>query len=190
MLESEKYKKMKNMKCYAYIIAGVVLQTIIILVFALTVMRIKTPSIRLRSVAVQNLNYNASGVVPHFNMTMIMEIAVKNTNFGHFRFDNTTANITFGSVVVGHGEIIKSRASARKTKRMNVTVDIGSSSAISDENELSTELSSGTLTLTGVAKLRGKVTLMKVMKKRKTAEMNCTMTVNLISHAVQDLDCE
>ena len=39
--------------------------------------------------------------------------------------------------------------------------------------------------LTGVARFRGKETLMKVMKKRKTAEMNCTMTVNLTSHAVQ-----
>ncbi|XVF52993.1 hypothetical protein PTKIN_Ptkin05aG0062500 [Pterospermum kingtungense] len=65
----------------------------------------------------------------------------------------------------------KSRASARKTERMNVTADIGSSSSgiVSDENELSTELSSGTLTLTGVARLTGKVTLIKVMKKRKTA---------------------
>ncbi|XP_022754110.1 late embryogenesis abundant protein At1g64065-like [Durio zibethinus] len=190
MLESEKYKKMQNMKCYAYIVAGVVFQTIIILVFALTVMRIKTPRVRVRSVTVQNLNYNASGA-PHFNMTLIMEIAVKNTNFGHFRFENTTANITFGSVVVGRGEIIKSRARARKTKRMNVAVDIVSSSAISDGNdELRTELSSGTLRLAGVARLRGKVTLMKMMKKSKTAEMNCTMTVNLSSHALQDLDCE
>ncbi|XP_021295511.1 uncharacterized protein LOC110425052 [Herrania umbratica] len=188
MLESEKYKRMQNMKCYAYIIAGVVFQTIIILVFALTVMRIKTPSARLRSVTVQSLNYNASGV-PHFNMRLIMEIAVKNKNFGHFRFDNTTANVTFGSVMVGDGEIVKSRARARKTKRMNVTVDV-SSSAVSDEDGLRTQLSSGTLTLTGVARLRGKVTLMKLMKKRKTAEMNCTMTVNLNSHAVQDLDCE
>lgn len=161
------------------------MQTIIILVFVLTIICIKTPSVTLTSVTFQNLNYiNASSgvLLPHFNMTLIMEIAVKNTNFGHFRFDNTTANVTYGSVVVGNGEIIKSRASARKTKRTNVTVDIG--------NQLSTELSSGSLTLTGVARLRGKVTLMKLMKKRKTAEMNCTITLNLTSNAGQDLDCE
>jgi len=46
------------------------------------------------------------------------------------------------------------------------------------------------LTLTGLASLRGKVTLMKVMKKRKTAKMNCTMTVQLETRAVHNLDCE
>ncbi|KAL4599250.1 hypothetical protein ACB092_11G113800 [Castanea dentata] len=188
MLESQKLKNMQNMKCYAYIIAGVVLQTIIILVFALTVMRIKTPSVRLTSVTVQNLKYNTTGS-PTFSMNLIAEIAVKNKNFGHFRFDDSTTNVTYGDVIVGDGDIIKGRANARKTKRFNVTIDI-SSNGVTDSAKLSNELKSGNLTLTGLASLRGKVTLMKVMKKRKTAKMNCKMTVQLETTAVHNLDCE
>ncbi|KAM3711990.1 hypothetical protein ACB098_01G150700 [Castanea mollissima] len=177
MLESQKLKNMQNMKCYAYIIAGVVFQTIIILVFALTVMRIKTPSVRLTSVTVQNLVYNTTGS-PAFSMNLIAEIAVKNKNFGHFRFDNSTTNVTYGDMIVGDGDIIKGRANARKTKRFNVTIDI-SSIGITDSEILSNELN-----------LRGKVTLMKVMKKRKTAKMNCKMTIQLETRAVHNLDCE
>ena len=188
MLESQKSKNMQNMKCYAYIIAGVVFQTIIILVFALTVMRIKTPSLRLRSVTVQNLEYNTTGT-PLFSMTLNAEIAVKNKNFGHFRFDNTTTNVTYGDVIVGHGDIIKGRANAKKTKRFNVTIDV-SSNGVTDSAKLSNELNSGNLTLTSLASLRGKVTVMKIMKKGKTAKMNCTMTVNLESRVVHNLDCE
>ncbi|KAF5460612.1 hypothetical protein F2P56_020470 [Juglans regia] len=190
MLESEKFKNMQNRKCYAYIIAGVVFQTIIILVFALTVMRIKTPSVRIRSVTVQNLTYNAPNSPAFFTVTLNAEIAVKNKNFGHFRFDKSTANVTFENVVVGDGDIIKGRAKARKTKRMNVTIDVSSNGVVTDGAELNNELNSGNLTLTCLARLRGKVTLMKMMKKRKTADMNCTMTVDLKSQAVHVLDCE
>ncbi|KAK9276179.1 hypothetical protein L1049_005710 [Liquidambar formosana] len=189
MLESEKFKNMQNRKCYAYIIAGVVFQTIIILVFALTVMRIKTPSVRLRAVTVQNLHYNASATSPYFNMTLIAEIAVKNKNFGHFRFDNSTASVTYGGTTVGDGELLKGRTSARKTKRVNVTMDV-SSNGFSDSTELSNELNSGILRLSSQANLRGKVTLMKVMKKRKTTKMNCTMSVDLDSSIVQILNCK
>ncbi|KAF5478178.1 hypothetical protein F2P56_004761 [Juglans regia] len=192
MLESEKFKSRQNRKCFAYIIAGVVFQTIIILVFALTVMRIKTPSARLRSVTVDNLNYSASGS-PFFSMTLNAEIAVKNKNFGHFKFDHSTANVSYnGNAVVGYGDIIKGRAKARKTKKMTVTIDVTSiNTGVSvDTAKLSNELNSGNVTLTSLARLRGKVTLMKVMKKKKTAEMNCTMTVDLKSKAVHILDCE
>lgn len=192
MLESEKFKSMQNRKCYAYIIAGVVLQTIIILVFALTVMRIKTPSVRLRSVTVQNLNYNASGS-SFFSMTLNAEITVKNKNFGHFKFDHSTANITYGNGhIVGYGDIMEGRAKARKTKKMSVIIDVSTinTGVGSDRAKLSDELNSGNVTLTSLARLRGKVTLMKVMKKKKTAEMNCTMTVDLKSGAVHALVCE
>ncbi|KAG2677150.1 hypothetical protein I3760_12G085700 [Carya illinoinensis] len=190
MLESEKFKNMQNRKCYAYIIAGVVFQTIIILVFALTVMRIKTPSVRLRSVTVQNLTYNASNSPAFFTLTLNAEIAVKNKNFGHFRFEKSTANVTFANAVVGDGDIIKGRAKARKTKRMNVAIDVSSNGVVIDGAKLNNELNSGNLTLTCLSRLRGKVTLMKMMKKRKTADMNCTMTVDLKSQAVHVLDCE
>ncbi|KAL5551862.1 hypothetical protein UlMin_002038 [Ulmus minor] len=186
MLESEKLKRRsQNLKCYGYILAFVVFQIAVILIFSLTVMRVKTPSLRLTSVTLRNLNYNTTS----FDMTLVAQIAVKNKNFGHFRFDNSTVNVTYGGVIVGDGDIVKARAKARKTRRMNVTIEL-SSNGVSDDTKLRNDLSSGNLTLSSLASVRGKVTIMKVMKKRKTANMNCTMIVNLPSQTVHDLACE
>ena len=184
MLESEKWKRSQNAKCYVYILAFVVLQVAVILAFALIVMRVKTPSVRVRSVHVQSLTYNET--TPSLDMTIVAEIAVRNKNFGRFKFDNTTANVTYGGVLVGEGHITKARASARKTKRMNVTIE-ATFDRVSDAAKLRSELGSGNLTFTSVARVRGEVAVM-LIKKKKTANMNCTMTVDLERQTVHGLD--
>ncbi|XP_068309378.1 late embryogenesis abundant protein At1g64065-like [Pyrus communis] len=190
MLESERFKKIQqNRKCFAYIAIFVVFQIIVLAIFGATVMKIKTPNVRLRSVTVQSLDYSSGSNSPFFNMTLIAEVSVRNKNFGHFKFDPTKANVTFGGVIVGQGDIIKARAKARKTKRMNVTIEVNSD-GISDGAKLGTEVSSGNVTLSTLATVRGKVTLMKMMKKRKTAHMNCSMIVNLPNQLVYDLACK
>ncbi|PRQ17572.1 putative Late embryogenesis abundant protein, LEA-14 [Rosa chinensis] len=186
MLESERFKKIqKNRKCFAYIGIFIVFQIIVMTVFGLTVMKIKTPSVRLRSVTVQTLESTSN---TSFTATLIAEVTVKNKNFGSYRFDATKANVTYGDVTLGSGDIIKSRAGLKKTKRLNVTIDVNSS-GVSD-NSLATELTSGNVTLTALSRVTGKVSLMGMMKKRKTANMNCSMIVNVPNKVVYDLTCK
>ncbi|KAA8516106.1 hypothetical protein F0562_019285 [Nyssa sinensis] len=180
----EELRRKKKLKLYAYIAAFAVFQTIVILIFALTVMRIKTPAVRIRSVTVQNLNVQPSS----YSMTLIAEVTVRNKNFGHYKYDNSSVSISHGDAIVGNGEFLKGNAKAKKTRRVNVTMEV-SSNGISDASRLSNEISSGTLMFNSQATLRGKVELMKVMKKRKTAQMNCTMALNLTSGAIQNLSC-
>ncbi|KAK9277093.1 hypothetical protein L1049_006632 [Liquidambar formosana] len=168
-------------KCFAYVAAFVVFQTIIIVVFALTVMRIKSPKLRFGTVEVENFSTaNANSV----SMRLNAQVTVKNTNFGHFKYPNSTATILYGGVAVGEAFIPSGRAKARQTKRFNITVDITSSQISSND------VNSGVLTLTSEAKLNGKVHLMKVIKKKKSAEMSCNMAVNLATRAVQNLTCK
>ncbi|KAI5329052.1 hypothetical protein L3X38_028449 [Prunus dulcis] len=51
-------------------------------------------------------------------------------------------------------------------------------------------LGSGMLTLSCKAKLTGKVELMFIMKKKKSATMDCTMKFDLSSKAIQGLECK
>ncbi|KAF8369382.1 hypothetical protein HHK36_032348 [Tetracentron sinense] len=186
-LQFKELRRKKRIKCYAYIAAFAVFQTIIILVFALTVMRIKTPDVKLRSVTVEGLQVD--NTTPSFSMTLIAEVTVKNKNFGHYKFDNTTATISYGGITVGEAVIAKGRAKARNTRKMNITMAV-TSSQLSGNSNLGSEINSGMVTLSSYAKLSGKVQLMKMMKKRKTAEMNCTMALNLTSKAIQNLNCD
>ncbi|CAA2993031.1 late embryogenesis abundant At1g64065-like [Olea europaea subsp. europaea] len=107
-------------------------------------------------------------------------VLVRNRNFGHYKFDDTMATIKNGDVTIGQFVIPESRAKARSTKRFYIIDDINSSSAGNH---------SGVLPLSVEAKLRGKVHLMKVIKRKKSADMNCTMSINLATNAVQDLNC-
>ncbi|WRX17164.1 Late embryogenesis abundant protein [Theobroma cacao] len=145
-------RRKRNIKCLAYIVAGVIAQTIIILLFVMLVMRIRNPKVRLGGVTVENLNLNSSSSSPSFSMNL-----------------NAQA-----------------RARARSTKKLNVTVSV-SSDKMSRNSALSSDVGSGTINLSSHAKLDGKIHLFKVFKKKKSAEMNCTMEVTTSSKQIQNL---
>ncbi|KAB1215406.1 hypothetical protein CJ030_MR4G025304 [Morella rubra] len=180
--------KRSNSKCLAYVAAFIVFQTIIILVFALTVMRIKSPKVRFGTVAVESLSSSTSNS-SSFDMRLMAQVAIKNTNFGHFKYESSNATIFYGDMAVGEAVIPEGRTKARKTQRFIVPVDI-SSHRLSGNTNLTNDIGSGFLVLSSQAKLSGKVHLMKVIKKKKSGEMSCTMTVNLAQRAIQDLKCK
>ncbi|KAF8379614.1 hypothetical protein HHK36_029055 [Tetracentron sinense] len=181
-------RRKRNIKCFVYVVVGVVLQTIIITVFALTVMRIKSPKVRFGSVTVESLTVGTTPS-PSFSMRLIAQVTVKNTNFGHFKFENSTATFSYGGATVGEALIAKARARARETKRMNIMVDV-TSSDLSGASSLGSDINSGTLRLSSQAKLSGKVHLFKIIKKKKSAEMSCTMSVHIATKTIQDLNCK
>ncbi|CAI9772671.1 unnamed protein product [Fraxinus pennsylvanica] len=171
-IDNDELKKKKRLKCFVYIALFAVFQTIIILVFALTVMRIKTPKVRLGDVSIGSTNGTGE-------FRFSARVLVRNRNFGHYKFDDAIATIKSGDVTIGQFVIPESRAKARSTKRLNIITDINSSSGNN----------SGVLPLSVEAKLQGKVHIMKVIKRKKSADMNCTMSINLATNVVQDLNC-
>ncbi|KAF7138336.1 hypothetical protein RHSIM_Rhsim07G0009600 [Rhododendron simsii] len=178
----------KRRKRLAYIAAFAVFQTVVILVFALVVMRVRSPEVEIDTAEVVGL---IGGPSSHYNMTIAAQLKIKNKNFGDYKYERTAMNISHGGVTVGDGLILKGKADARDTETMLVTARVSSVVALSGET------SSGILVLESKAALRGKVHLMKMwgmhfpmMKKRKVAEMNCVMGINLNSRVVQDMDCD
>lgn len=175
-------------KCLAYVAAFIIFQGIVIAVFALTVMKIKSPKVRFSSVTAENFSSsNTNG--PSFSMDLKAKFAVKNTNFGHFKYENSTVTILYKGMPVGEASIPKARARARSTRRFDISIPI-SSARLTNSANLGNDINSGLLPLTSQAKLSGKVHLMKIIKKKKSGEMSCTMLVNLANRAVQDLKCK
>lgn len=174
--ESMELRKKKRMKRIAYIAAFAVFQTIIILVFALVVMRVKSPKVRLEDI---NVISNGNG-----NIRLSAKVRIKNTNFGRYKFDSSMATLTSGGASVGEFVIPDGRARLKSTKTFYIIVDATNPSGSGAGS------SSGLLQLTAKAELTGKVEFMMVLKKKKTAEMDCTMSVNLSTNFVQDLSCQ
>ncbi|GMI83245.1 hypothetical protein like AT2G46150 [Hibiscus trionum] len=185
---SKELKRKKRMKLLVYALAFAIFQTIVILVFSLTVMRIKNPKFRVQSITVEDLTAAATNP-PSFNMKLNAQVAVKNTNFGHFKFQNTIISFDYGGVGVGEAFVGKRRSKARSTKKMNVTVELNSNNIVNNSS-LQSDIESGFLALSCYSKLIEKVQLMKLIKKKKSSEMKCDMVLNLVTKAVQDIKCQ
>ncbi|KHN25670.1 hypothetical protein glysoja_018244 [Glycine soja] len=55
---------------------------------------------------------------------------------------------------------------------------------------LSIDISSGSLNLTSNVKFSGTVHMLKIINIRKTIEMACAMKLNLTSHTIQGIQCQ
>ncbi|PON43887.1 Late embryogenesis abundant protein [Parasponia andersonii] len=190
-MHSDELKRKKRIKLAIYIAIFAVFQVIVITVFGLVVMRAKSPKLRLSNdIEFQNLNIvNSGSSSPSFDMNFSAQVRVKNSNFGPYKFDNTTAVFTYGGATVGQVIIPKGKAGLKSTKKINVIVSL-SSSQLPNTADLGTELASGTLTLSSTAKMTGKVELMLIMKKKKSANMNCTITIDVNQKKLRSLECK
>ena len=189
--QSKELKQKKRIKWAIYIAVFAVFQTIVITVFALTVMRVKTPKVRLGSTDSVTFHNFTTGnqTSPSFYISFTTQVRVKNTNFGPYKYDSTNATFMYQGVTVGQVIIPKGKAGFRSTKKVSVTVNVNSN-ALPSTTSLGNELGTGVLTLNSHAKFNGKVELLFVMKKKKATEMNCTMTINLSAEKVQSIICE
>ncbi|EOY23370.1 Late embryogenesis abundant protein [Theobroma cacao] len=185
---SKELKKKKRMKCLLYIVLFAVFQTGIILLFALTVMRIRNPKFRVRSGSFTTFNVGTEAS-PSFDLQMNTQFTVKNTNFGHFKYEGGLVTFAYRGTPVGRATIQKARARARSTKKVDVVVEL-SSNGLPNTNELGRDISAGVLTLTSSSKLDGKIHLMKVIKKKKSTQMNCTMDVAIDTRTVRNIICK
>ncbi|KAI8564918.1 hypothetical protein RHMOL_Rhmol03G0220400 [Rhododendron molle] len=175
---TEELRRQKRKKYLIYFAAFVVFQTLIIVLFSLTVMKVKTPKFRIRS------SYSINTFdVPQTNTssTLNAQFVVKNTNFGPYKYDSTTVNFLYNDIQVGSAVISKSKANFLSTKKINVPVDLNLSGNTSN---------SEFLTLTSTARLSGKVELMLIFKKKKAVNMNCTMDVNTKTKELLNVACK
>ncbi|KAB2623419.1 hypothetical protein D8674_039410 [Pyrus ussuriensis x Pyrus communis] len=85
---------------------------------SLTMMKVKTPKVRLGNISVQDLN--SIQATPSFNTKFKTQIRVKNTNFGPYKFDAGIVTFLYQSVIVGQVAIPKSKARMLSTKKFDV----------------------------------------------------------------------
>ncbi|XP_059627413.1 late embryogenesis abundant protein At1g64065-like [Cornus florida] len=174
-------KRQKRKKLLLYIVAFIVFQSIVIAIFALTVLKVKRPKFRVAAASFETYNVSASSL----EMKMNARLGVKNTNFGPYKFDNSTITFFYKGTQVGSASVPKSTAKFQSTKRFNVTINLSSTSS-----DLATDYGSGILQLSSSSRLTGKVELMLVMKKKKATNMNCTMDFHIQSGQLQNLNCK
>ncbi|PIN16257.1 hypothetical protein CDL12_11095 [Handroanthus impetiginosus] len=186
--QSRELRQRKRRRWLLYIVLFAIFQTAIILLFVLTIMRIRTPKFRLNSALVDTLTYSADAANPTFNIRINAELSVKNTNFGRYKFQDSAVSFYYNGDPVGTLFIPNSRAKARSTKRLEAAVDL-SSAGMPNRPQLGADLSSGVLFLKGRSRLNGEVEVLRVLKRKKSAELDCDIAINLRQRIVGDFSC-
>ncbi|KAF2315253.1 hypothetical protein GH714_038589 [Hevea brasiliensis] len=140
-LHSKKLRRRKCIRCCGCITGVLLVHVIVIVILIFTLFRVKDPSIRLNGMTMTRLELinNTKIPKPGVNMSLIADVSVKNPNIASFRYSNTTTALYYYGEVVGEVRGPPGRAKARRTVRMNVTVDIITDKLISNPN-LSTEM--------------------------------------------------
>ncbi|KAI4364920.1 hypothetical protein MLD38_020951 [Melastoma candidum] len=179
--DEEKRRKMK--KWAAYIAAFVIFQTGVILVFALVVMKVRTPKFRVGDgLQISNLNTSTSSGNSIFTLQAVAPIRIKNRNFGPYKYDATTVNFTYAGANVGQATVQKGKAGFMGTKKLDVDVTLSSA-------KVTGQTIGAELTVRSVGTLNGKVEMMWIFKKKKAIHMDCTIVLDVSGKTVKSVAC-
>ncbi|XP_073310944.1 late embryogenesis abundant protein At1g64065-like [Primulina huaijiensis] len=185
----EEQRKRRRKKCLLYAFLLGVLKAGITLLFLLTILRFRTPKFRIRSATFETFDFSAAAGTPSFNARMRAELTLKNSNFIKYKFPSTDISFYYNGERVGSTIFPYSRVRARSTKEWEVVVELSAVGLIGRE-QLGSDLRSGVLMLNGRSRLSGKVELLKLLKKKKSTEMDCILAVDLNKRLVRDLKCK
>lgn len=183
-----RHRHRRSSKCFVYLLLFFVLLSIAALVFGLVVLRINAPKLKLEVVQIKNLKYTAPDFAS-LNMTLVAQVKIYNQNFGGFTFQNGSTSMVYGNTTLGMTYYKSGLVRGRKAVRMNVTVQVKASNGLAENKNFSSDMGSGLVKLSSYANLRGEIRVLKHLTRRRTSFMNCTMSLNLTSHTVQDLRC-
>ncbi|XP_075106951.1 late embryogenesis abundant protein At1g64065-like [Nicotiana tabacum] len=186
-VQSKELRKKKRKKFLIFVALSTLFQIAVTLFSSLYIMKVRTPKFRIRSATFDVLSKNAEN--SSFNITMNAEFGVKNANFGPYKYRDSTIYFFYNGVNIGEAFVSHGKAGFKSTKIFNVLVNL-SSKDIPKDSKLRNDTNSETLTLTSKSKLEGKVALIFVLKKKKSTEMDCTITVGLADKVIRDIDCD
>ncbi|CAH9111245.1 unnamed protein product [Cuscuta europaea] len=187
--DDENLLRQKNRTKYVvFATAFALFQVAQILVLSLVIMKVKTPNVRLRSAAFLNLDVSNSS----FKGTLKAEFGIKNPNFGPFKYQNSSVQLFYmDSHLVGEAGVVKGKVGFRSTKKIDFLVNFSSNNVAAGQNpRLRREPSLGAVTLTVRSKLEGKVTLMMFLKRKRTGDVDCILTIDLHKKIVREFKCD
>lgn len=163
--------KIRNILFFTLFVTGIVL------LFSLIFVRIKSPQIWLENIRVTN---DSDGN----NINFAAQIFVRNSNYWRYEFDSTLGTITSGGETIGQFIIPNAEVRRRSTKKHYINANIITLARQGVNN------TNGILPVTSQAMLRGKLQIFRVFRRKKSADLSCTMNINLTISAIQDLDCK
>ncbi|TYJ22721.1 hypothetical protein E1A91_A08G144100v1 [Gossypium mustelinum] len=189
-LHLKQVRRKKFVKCFGSVAALAIILAVVIIILIFTVFRVKDPIINMNGVAVTSLELiNGTIPKPGSNISVTADVSVKNPNVASFNYRNTTTTLYYYGNVVGDARGPPGRAKAHRIVRMNITIDIIVDRILASPN-LVMDVRSGMLTMVSYSRVGGRINILNIIKRHVTVKMNCSMTVNIFSQAIQQQKCK
>ncbi|EXC34332.1 hypothetical protein L484_006687 [Morus notabilis] len=170
--------------------AILVIAAVTMMILAITVFHVKGPIVKMTSVTVDPLQTYANGTIDtDKNVTLVAGVSVKNPNAASFRYANTTTTVFYGGAAVGEGWNAAGKAKARRTVKMNLTVEISTAKMLESPGLLK-DWGSGELTFDSYTRIEGRVKITDVVKKKVVVKLNCTVSYNVSSKGIERQHCK
>ncbi|KAL8101865.1 uncharacterized protein LOC141686551 [Apium graveolens] len=183
-------RQRRCLKCCGCATAVLGVLGVTILILMLTVFKVKDPKVKLNYVTIKGLETTtALNLVPNANLTIEIELAIKNPNAAAYKFKNVTTDIYYDNVLIGEAYNPNGKAKANKTFRVKVTIDVMLQTLLRIPRFLG-DLAARELPLSTRSNIRGKVEIIEIIKKTVGVKVNCSLTVNLAGQDYKDLDCK
>ncbi|KAK9927083.1 hypothetical protein M0R45_024285 [Rubus argutus] len=160
----------KYVRCCGLAAAMFLILAVMAIVLGFTVFHVKGPKIKMNGVTIEGLA-SANGTLPT-NITLLVDVSIKNPNVASYKYENTTTWVYFNGTEVGEGRIPAGVAKARRTMRMNMTVDIVPAKIVA------------------VPEFTKESREVIMVKKNVVVELNCTMKYNFTSQGIQEDHCK
>lgn len=182
-------RKRSYAKCCGCAVAILVLIAVTMLILAFTVFHVRGPIVKMNSVTIDPIKTGNGPNRTDRSITLIADVSVKNPNAASFRFGNTTTGIYYRGAEVGEGRNPAGLARARRTMRMNLTVEIDRAKLLAEPG-LMAEVASGSLTMDSYTRIEGRVKILSIARKNVVVKLNCTLTYNFSSQGIQQQSCK
>ncbi|CAL9030262.1 unnamed protein product [Prunus brigantina] len=178
----------KYVMCCGCVSALFLIIAVTAIVLGFTVFHVQGPRMKMNDVTIQRLEITNGTLRSDTNVTLLADVSIKNPNVASFKYGNTTTRVYYNGKEVGQGRAPAGVAKARRTMRMNVTVDIVPGEILVVPG-FKMEVLSLKLTVSTYTRIQGKVKILMV-NKNVVVELNCTMTYNFASKGIEREDCK
>jgi hypothetical protein len=175
---------------------GSILVAATLLAVTLTVYRVREPVMTMNAISLKDPGAAATAAYsstppPVLTLTVVADVSVRNPNAASLWYGATETSVYYRSRRVGEARGPPGTAPARRTMRMNVTVDVAVGALLGDPAFLDDVAAGGAVEVATATRVRGRVAVLGgLVRRRVVLEMNCTATIAVADMSISDQSCE
>ncbi|KAK2968135.1 hypothetical protein RJ640_001157 [Escallonia rubra] len=143
-------------------------------VLFLTILKPKQPRITTPAVYLEYIKWEPFPF--HLNVTLGIIVTIDNRNYGSYKYENSTAYLSYHGNVTGEAPIGEDTIPARGKHNISTNVVIQGEKIVENPNFV-IDFATGSLNLTSSTTLHGKATVLKLFKTKATSHCTCNISV-------------